>query len=110
MVIANRTLTLRDGGREIEIPIRIHAPAQDGAGWSCRFEIDWPEGTQAMAAAGLDSIQALQLALEMIGANLYTSSYHRSGALVFDAPGDGYGFPVPASLRDLLVGEDAKSF
>jgi hypothetical protein len=25
---------------------------------------------------------------------------------MFDAPGRGYGFPVPSSLRDMLVGDD----
>jgi hypothetical protein len=48
------------------------------------------------------------MALHMIGADLYTSSYHREGRLVFDKPGNGYGFPVAPTLRDLLVGDDAK--
>jgi hypothetical protein len=46
------------------------------------------------------------LAFQMIGADLYTSSYHKSGRLMFDEPGQGYGFPVPNSLRDLLIGHD----
>jgi hypothetical protein len=29
------------------------------------------------------------------------------GNLFWDKPGNGYGFPVVSSLRDLLVGEDA---
>jgi hypothetical protein len=33
-----------------------------------------------------------------------------SGDLTFDAPGRGYGFPVPKSLRDLVVGDDADFF
>jgi hypothetical protein len=28
--------------------------------------------------------------------------------LVWEAPGQGYGFPVPNNIRDLLVGEDKK--
>jgi hypothetical protein len=28
---------------------------------------------------------------------------------MFEEPGAGYGFPVPATMRDLLVGEDAKA-
>jgi hypothetical protein len=42
----------------------------------------------------------------MIGADLYTSTYHKRGLLSYIAPGKGYGFPVPATIRDLYVGED----
>jgi hypothetical protein len=55
-------------------------------------------------------MQALVLALEAIGSDIYTSSYHKAGALFFEAPGKGYGFPVPITLRDLLVGDDARFF
>jgi hypothetical protein len=41
---------------------------------------------------------------------LYSSSYHRSGKLMFGAPGSGYGFPVATTMRDLLQGDDAKYF
>jgi len=105
-MIATRLLRLRDGETEIQIPIRIFAPEGGGREWSCQYEIDWPEGTQVMQAFGVDSIQAILLAFQMIGADIYTSSYHQSGRLMFDEPGQGYGLPVPASLRDLLVGND----
>ena len=61
-----------------------------------------------MTVAGMDSIQAIFIAMQMIGSEIYTSSAHESGMLSFYAPGRGYGFPVPVSLRDLLVGDDAK--
>jgi hypothetical protein len=61
-----------------------------------------------MNVSGVDSVQSLLLAFQMIGADLYTSSYHKSGRLMFDEPGQGYGFPVPNSLRDLLIGDDRK--
>jgi len=44
----------------------------------------------------------------MIGAELYTSSYHTKHQLRWDKAGDGYGFPVPNNIRSLLVGEDKK--
>jgi hypothetical protein len=95
---------------DTEIPIRIFAPEQHADAWSCQYEIDWPEGPQAMTSWGADSVQALILALTMIGADIYSSSYHKSGKLMLDEAGKGYGFPVPASLRDLLQGDDAKFF
>ena len=61
-----------------------------------------------MDAWGIDSVQAVLLAFQMIGADIYTSTYHKSGRLVFGAPGLGYGFPVTESLRHMLVGNDRK--
>lgn len=110
MVIASRTLKLKGTTGESEIRIRIFAPQQEDDAWSCRYEIDWPEGTQVMTSWGQDSAQALILAMSMIGADIYSSSYHKSGKLMLEAPSKGYGFPVPASLRDLLEGDDAKYF
>jgi hypothetical protein len=51
-------------------------------------------------------MQAVLLALQMIGTVLYTSDYHKSGKLFWEKPGDGYGFPVPSNLQDMLIGED----
>jgi hypothetical protein len=109
MLIGSRELTLRDGNSEIKIPVRLFMPRIDTAGaWGCRYEIDWPEGTRSYAGWGIDSVQALMIALGMIGAELYSSSYHESGNLFWDKPGNGYGFPVVPTLRDLLQGDDAK--
>ncbi|CAH1652057.1 MULTISPECIES: hypothetical protein [unclassified Chelatococcus] len=110
MVIAERTLRLRNPDGEHHIPIRIFAPERDETSWMCRYQIAWPEGQQNGRAGGADSVQALVLALQMIGADIYTSSYHQSGRLTTETPGGGYGFPVPAGIRDLLQGDDAKFF
>jgi len=107
MLIAERVMKMRATGRTIDIPIRIFAPERSSGGsWSCRYEIDWPDGRWTMNAGGIDSVQALFLALQMIGSELYTSGYHNAGDLYFESPGRGYGFPVAATLRDRLVGDD----
>jgi hypothetical protein len=109
MEIAARTLTLRDGSKDVSIPIHIFAPKEEKVrAWSCHYEIDWPEGKEAREAWGSDAIQAILLALQAIGSDIYTSTYHKSGNLFYEVPGRGYGFPVPVSLRQLLVGDDAK--
>jgi hypothetical protein len=109
MEIASRTLTLLTEKGAIEIPIKIFAPVCDQPGaWSCRYDIGWPEGMRTSAGWGVDSIQALVLTLGMIGAEIYSSNYHKSGKLFWDKPGNGYGFPVVPTLRDLLQGDDAK--
>jgi len=110
MLIATRVLKLRLETGDIEIPIRIFAPEHDPPSWSCKFEIDWPDGTLAMAAGGVDAVQALDLALRMIGASIYASDHHASGNLMWEAPGRGYGFPVTSNLRDMLVGDDKTFF
>jgi hypothetical protein len=108
MLIATRVLTLRRTAGDIQIPIRIFAPREETTHWSCRLEVGWPDGTWTMAAGGVDSVQALELAFEIIGAQIYTSDHHASGKLVWLEPGKGYGFPVPSGIRDLLVGDDKR--
>ena len=108
MPIATRVLKLRQATGEIEIPIRIFAPEQEAASWSCKFEVDWPDGTLTLAVGGVDAVQALELALKMIGAQIYASDHHASGKLMWLESGKGYGFPVTNSIRDLLEGDDKK--
>ncbi len=109
MIVASRVLTLRNGKSNVQISIRISAPKKsaDGA-WSCRYEIDWPDKKSVRDIGGHDSTQALVLALQIIGAEIYSSNYHKAGHLFWEAPGKGYGFPVAPTLRDLLQGDDAK--
>ena len=110
MQIASRKLCFT-GSPAVPFDIRIFAPeSEPGGSWSCRYEIDWPDRPRSMTAWGKDSVQALVLALNMIGSEIYTSEYHKAGELYFEKRGDGFGFPVPANLRDLLEGADAEYF
>jgi hypothetical protein len=68
--------------------------------------LEWPDETTSLDAMGVDGVQALELALKMIGAFIYTSDHHTSGNLMWEAPGKGYGFPVTHNIRDLLTGDD----
>ncbi len=106
-IIATRVLKLSEADGDVDIAIRLFAPEAANDAWWCQYEVDWPEGRHQMKAWGTDAIQAIVLALQMIGAELYTSSYHKSGKLRLDTPGRGYGFPVPAGIRHLLEGDDA---
>jgi len=106
MVVASRRLMMHLPTREIEVAIRILLPVEHDGSWSCSYEIDWPNGTRSRAAAGFDSVQALLLALQLIGTEIYTSDYHGRGQLRWLEPDQGYGFPVPKNVRDLLVGDD----
>ncbi len=110
MKIATRILKLRTGSAEVEVPVNIFAPEPDGDVWKCRYEIHWPEEKWSSHAGGVDSTQALVLALQKIGVEIYFSDHHKSGKLFWDDPGKGYGFPVPPSARDVLIGEDPKFY
>ena len=105
-----RVLKRTNGGQDIEVPVRIYWPLEDKTAWSCRWEIQWPGRTRSNAARGVDAIQALVNALQMIGTELYCSEEHKSGHLSWENKWVGYGFPVPNNVRDLLVGDDKRSF
>jgi hypothetical protein len=109
MMIAARTLMLRTKNKDMTIPIQIFSPERETEGvWFCRYEIGWPDKKSEMSVGGFDSAQCLTLALQMIGAEIHSSNYHKSGNLYWDKPGNGYGFPVVPTLRDLLQGDDQK--
>jgi hypothetical protein len=106
-MLMTRILRLTDeGGTSIQV--RIFMPVQDDVDWSCAFSIGWPDLKSERHAVGIDAIQSLELALRMIGTELYASEYHKAGRLMWLKPGAGYGFPVPNIIRDMLVGEDRK--
>ena len=70
MIIATRDLVLRDQTRAINIPVRIHAPENAKGDWICRFDIGWPEGRVERWGTGVDAVQALLFAMQMIGAEV----------------------------------------
>jgi hypothetical protein len=108
MIIATRVLTLARAEGDIAIPVRILSPTQGETAWTCRFEIDWPDGTLALDVGGVDAIQAIDMALKIIGSLIYASDHHESGRLRWLEPGKGYGFPVTNNMRDVLIGDDKK--
>jgi hypothetical protein len=110
-MIASRLLTLQSESGHFDVPIEIFAPEKDKAGhWSCRYQIQWPDRSREFFAEGVDSMQALVCALQMIAADIYNSDEHLSGRLMWGNPGEGYGFPVARTMRDDLRGNDAKFF
>ena len=106
MIIAQRILTINEPSGDTEVYIRLVRPEDDNGMWICRYEIDWPGQKRSYFAGGVDAFQALILALQMIGAELYMSEYHKTGSLGWFERYRGYGFPVGGPLRDLLIGDD----
>ncbi|MDI3471056.1 MAG: hypothetical protein OJF62_003119 [Pseudolabrys sp.] len=107
--IAARVLTLTASGTRVHIGVSIFAPVKTAEGsWGCRYIVSWPDQPSDRTVYGFDSIQAVVHALQSIGAEIYTSNYHKAGQLSWDPPHKGYGFPVVPTFRNLLVGEDAR--
>ena len=97
--IAERHLQLTNGGH---VDVLIWAPeriADDE--FRCAYQIQGMTVARESHAIGADGIQALMLAFEKIGVELYTSDDAKSGALRLDGELD-LGFPVPKGLSDLL--------
>jgi hypothetical protein len=110
MMIATRILKLKGSQSDADVEVSIFAPEPDGSSWKCAYEIGWPGNKWSSQAGGIDSIQALVLALQKIAVEIYYSDYHKSGKLFWDSPGSGYGFPAPRDARDVLVGDDRKYY
>jgi hypothetical protein len=106
MLIASRTLWIMTGQSRKRVDIRIMLPKKWQEHWSVAYEIDWPGARQASEAFGFDALQALNLALKMIGSELYASDYHQNGRLIWLEAGAGYGFPVANAIKDMLIGDD----
>lgn len=107
MLIAERILRLQQGDTHHGVPVRVFLPVADQAAWSCGWEIHWPDSIRSGTALGHDALQALVLALQAIGAQLYASDAHAAGELSWTSGRRGYGVPVSRLIRDRLEGDDA---
>jgi hypothetical protein len=96
---------MRNGRRVV---IKLHAPERQAEDWICRFEIGWPGQPAARWGSGVDALQALVQALQMIGAEVYTSADFEAGDLTWLPGYSGCGLPVPTNVRHLLQGDDAR--
>ncbi|WNJ90828.1 DUF6968 family protein [Bosea sp. 685] len=65
--IAKRTFELSQSGR---VEVSFFAPMADGNDWRCEYRIEWPDRTRSHRAFGVDSVQALLLAMKNVQAEL----------------------------------------
>lgn len=98
MIIAERHLPASFG----QLRLALHAPEHVGSDWRCWYEIDWPNNPRRFHAHGIDAMQALLIAMQMMSAELYTSQAFKDGELAKD----GFSLPVPVTLRDMAAGVD----
>jgi hypothetical protein len=102
-VIAQRSVTYERKGRVFEVQVNVGAPMKRVAvdagteDWYCPFKISGIGIEGVHVAFGIDSVQALHLALVLIGQTLRNSLPGRAGLLSWY--GDpNFGFPPPVSI------------
>ncbi len=109
MVILSRALKMDVDAGVVEISARIFLTIEKEDHWQCEYEIDWPNGVRKKKAYGIDSVQSLLIAVQLIGIEIYTSEAHRSGKLMWQAMDTDFLFPrefgismkVTTSRRDV---------
>ena len=107
-VIATRELTLDQTGK-VTVAVGKPQPCPDGVDWYCPYEKLGIGSGHVKYAVGVDPVQALVLALAMLGAELYCSPEYEAGRLSWDcgaAKGD-LGLPVTPNIRDVLPGNNS---
>lgn len=102
-VIAQRAVAYTRKGKNYEIQVYIGAPSKRvsvDAGtedWYCPFKISGIGIDGVHVAFGIDSVQALHLALVLVGQTLKNSPPGRAGRLSWH--GDpNFGFPPPVKV------------
>jgi len=90
-----RQLHLRGGG---QVTVRFSQPRQDGDDYRCEYQIEWPDRQRGFHAYGVDSVQALILAMQNAHVDLLTSAENRSGALSWLGQRE-LGLPLGESLK-----------
>lgn len=100
-IIATRELILSDG-KEVSVIIGKPEKFPDSDDYYCPYQVIGIGKGNVRYAGGIDSVQALLLTLNMIGADLYTSKEAKAGILSWKGGAKGdLGFPLPEVLRDL---------
>lgn len=105
-VIATRQLDLADG-RKVTVTIGKPEKFPDGVNYYCPYQITGIKRDKVRHSGGVDAVQALELALKMIGADLYTSDEAQAGMLSWEGgskKGD-FGFPGPLMSTEFREGE-----
>ena len=107
-IIAARELYLFND-KKVTVIIGKPDKFPDSDDYYCPYQISGIGNGNIRYAGGIDGVQALLLALNMIGADLYTSEEYRVGILRWKGGEKGnLGFPVPEVLRELVRFESDK--
>jgi hypothetical protein len=82
-----------------DVSCRFFRPEPDGFSFRCRVEIDWPEGVRSKSMGGVDEVQALLLAMQIVHTDLLAAR-ENDGRKVSWLNDRSLGLPIPDSIRD----------
>jgi hypothetical protein len=101
--IARRQLSLSDG-RKITVRVGTPQRSPDRRSYFCPYQIvGLGHDHVRRASGGLDSIHALQFALEKVGIDLHVLNEAYNGAIRWDGDTDGdLGFPLREKIKEIL--------
>jgi hypothetical protein len=72
-IIAERELDGQYNGSLCKVLVRFGKPFQnEDESWYCPYSVTSPAGERVFYGAGIDSLQALRIAISMVGAELKT--------------------------------------
>ena len=96
--IAKRTFMIdKDGNHQLEVA--IYAPVVDRDDFRCEYEItDQGKIVKGGYALGVDTLQAMILALQKVGADIVYSDYGRERKLYWNDQNDDLGLLLPRGL------------
>lgn len=92
--IASRVFELGQSGH---VEISFFAPVADGNDWRCDYRIEWPDRTRSYRAFGVDSVQALLLAMKSVQAELTNAPETLAEGLTWLGAAD-LGLPSSAAV------------
>jgi len=82
-----------------DVSCRFFRPEPDGFSFRCRVEIEWPEGVRSKSAGGVDEVQALLLAMQLVHTDLLAAR-ENDGRSVLWLDDRSLGLPIAKSNRD----------
>jgi hypothetical protein len=96
--IASRKFTVAKNHAH-QLEVALYAPATEGENSRCRYEIrDQGKTVKEGYAMGVDSLQAIILALQKVGADVVYSDYGRERKLYWNDQNDDLGLLLPRGL------------
>jgi len=96
-VIATRTIDVlsADGQPAGTMTVSLGRPTQEPTGeWLCAYQITGDGSNRSFGALGLDAVQAIDLAMHLIGARLADTAEAKEGRLRWSGESK-LGFPLP---------------
>jgi hypothetical protein len=99
-VVATREIDI-DGTGKVLVTIGMPQEFPEGGSFFCPYQISGMGDGKVRYSGGADGVQALELTLQRIGTDLYTSDEFKADRLRSEGR-KNLGFPVPACISDLV--------